>query len=88
MSKDLVSVINDQSENESSQIQSMKKTNKVSTGTVPIGHKLSPTATADAKRGSAITFFDESENGEDAGIYEEMNATLDAFKRPTNQDQT
>ena len=53
-----------------------------------LGHKLSPTATADVKRGSAITFFDESENGDEAGIYEEMNATLDAFKRPSNQDQT
>lgn len=63
----------------------MKK-QKVSTGTVPLGQKLSPTATADVKRGSAITFFDESENGDDAAIYEEMNATLDAFKRPYNQD--
>ena len=51
---------------------------------------MSPTAAADLKRGSAITFFDESENenGDYAGIYEEMNATLDAFKRPSKQDQT
>lgn len=53
-----------------------------------IKEKIPQTSVNDKKRGSAITFFDESENennGGDTKKYDEMNTTLDAFKRPTKK---
>lgn len=52
-----------------------------------IKEKIPQTSVNDHKRGSAITFFDESENenGGDTKKYDEMNTTLDAFKRPSKK---
>ena len=46
-----------------------------------------PVDIVDQKRGSAITFFDESEGENDQQKYDEMNATLDGFKRPVKQGE-
>ena len=42
---------------------------------------LTPTHRGEAKRGSAITFFDDSENEAENQPKEEMNATLSEFKK-------
>ena len=41
---------------------------------------------ADHKRGSAITFFDESDGENDRRKKDEMQMTLDGFRRPSKKD--
>ena len=82
MSKDLIAVLSD--DGSSAQDSSYQKKQ-----TVEINVAEPSLATNELKRGSAITFFDESENDAEnvQKRYEQMNATLDTFERPDQQQK-